>query len=366
MSAIPVLHPVLYTDDLESPEKNEAEVTVELVETMRKISEKTFQDAGHATRSVHAKSHGVIRGEMQVLDDLPEVLKQGIFAEAAHYPVVMRLSTPPGDMLPDSVSLPRGLAIKILDVPGERLPGSENSLNQDFVMVNGPAFLVPDAKSFLGNLKLLAATTNRGEQAKVVASAVLQGVEKVVEAFGGKSPKLMSMGGHPETNLLGETFFTQVPVRYGNYVAKLSIAPLSAELQALKGKPINAADDDNALRSAVREHFASSGGEWALKVQLCGNLQTMPIEDASVVWPEAESPYVTVARIRMSPQDSWDQSSIAADDRLSFSPWHGVTAHRPLGSIMRARKAAYEMSARFRAAHNRMPMVDAPAGSASE
>jgi hypothetical protein len=37
---------------------------------------------------------------------------------------------------------------------------------------------------------------------------------------------------------------------------------------------------------------------------------------------------------------------------MSFSPWHGVVAHRPIGSVMRIRKAAYRFSAGFRARHN--------------
>ncbi|MES2207961.1 MAG: hypothetical protein V4525_14340 [Pseudomonadota bacterium] len=37
---------------------------------------------------------------------------------------------------------------------------------------------------------------------------------------------------------------------------------------------------------------------------------------------------------------------------MSFSPWQGLAAHRLIGSIMRVRKLAYAMSARFRAQHN--------------
>ena len=49
----------------------------------------------------------------------------------------------------------------------------------------------------------------------------------------------------------------------------------------------------------------------------------------------------------------------AVDDRMSFSPWHGVAAHRPLGSVMRVRKAAYEAARAFRESRNRQP-VDEP------
>lgn len=50
------------------------------------------------------------------------------------------------------------------------------------------------------------------------------------------------------------------------------------------------------------------------------------------------------------------------DDGLAFSPWHGVASHRPLGSIMRARRAAYEMSAQFRAKNNKHPIKEPRTG----
>jgi hypothetical protein len=37
---------------------------------------------------------------------------------------------------------------------------------------------------------------------------------------------------------------------------------------------------------------------------------------------------------------------------MSFSPWHELAAHRPLGGIMRARREVYERAARFRAEKN--------------
>lgn len=43
---------------------------------------------------------------------------------------------------------------------------------------------------------------------------------------------------------------------------------------------------------------------------------------------------------------------------MAFTPWHGITAHRPIGSIMPVRKAAYQMSAHFRAQRNRAAMVE--------
>ena len=34
---------------------------------------------------------------------------------------------------------------------------------------------------------------------------------------------------------------------------------------------------------------------------------------------------------------------VFADDRLAFRPWHGLAAHRPLGSVNRLRDRAYEV-----------------------
>lgn len=153
--------------------------------------------------------------------------------------------------------------------------------------------------------------------------------------------------------MLGETFYTQVPLRYGDYIAKLSVAPTSAGLKALTDAKVDLDGKPNGLRGAVVDFFASHGGEWEMRVQLCTDLEAMPVEDASVPWPEDRSPYVAVARIVARPQAAWTHGrSKAIDDGLSFSPWHGIAAHRPLGSVMRARKQAYEMSKRFRAERN--------------
>lgn len=239
---------------------------------------------------------------MQVIEGLPPALAQGLFGRAGSYDIVMRLSTIPGDILDDNVSTPRGLAVKILGVEGERLPGSENDRTRDFVLVNGPAFLKSDAKSFLKSLKLLAATTDKGEDLKKAFSAVARGTEKVIEAFGGQSATVISMGGQPETNILGETFYSQAPLLYGQYICKVAVVPVSPSLTALTKAPVDLTNKPDGLREAVASHFGSQGGEWELRVQLCTDFDKMPIEDASVAWQEDASPYIAVARIKAEPQ----------------------------------------------------------------
>lgn len=360
MNIISSIKPVVYLQSLEKTEPNELEITNELADTLLSISEITSKDYGHAVRSVHAKGHGILRGKLIVHENLPAIYQQGLFKYPAEYSVVMRLSTIPGDVMDDAVSTPRGLAIKILEVPGKQCNSDSSEDSQDFLLVNGPAFLNPGVKGFLKSLKLLAATTDKAEGLKKVLSTALRGTEKVLEAFGGKSPIIMSLGGQPETNVLGETYYSQVPILYGKYIAKISLVPVSADLIALTNQPVDLDDKPNGLREAVVDFFKTHSAQWALRVQLCTDIEKMPIEDASVVWPEEESPYYPVATIMVNSQLAWhDKLYEEVEDALSFSPWNAIEQHRPLGSVMRARKLTYEKSAEFRQMFNGCPMHNA-------
>ncbi|MBC7662817.1 MAG: catalase family protein [Caulobacter sp.] len=351
--------PLRFSPEYEHPEPEEAKTLADINEQMHKIQEKTYADGGKGIRSVHAKSHGLLVGELSIAPGLPSELAQGIFARPGTLPVVMRLSTTPGDILPDDVSTPRGMAIKIIGVQGERLPGTEDQVTQDFIMVNGPAFNKPDATSFAKNLKLLAATTDKAEGSKQVLSAALRGLEKVVEAVGGKSATLTALGGHPETNPLGETYYSQVPVLFGEYFGKICVRPATPALQALFKAPVDLKDRPDGLRDTVAAFFEEQGAEWELCVQLCTDVGEMPVEDASVVWDENLSPYRPVARIVMGAQASWSEARARSIDAgLAFNPWHGVAAHRPLGGVMRVRRGAYVAAQRFRAEKNQVTLAE--------
>lgn len=101
------VQPLRFQPSFEVVPDDEAQTSKELVEAMHSILETTLQDTGHAIRSVHAKAHGLLRGQIQVYDDLPEPLAQGAFAKPGNFPLFMRLSTNPGDILDDKVSTPR-------------------------------------------------------------------------------------------------------------------------------------------------------------------------------------------------------------------------------------------------------------------
>ena len=351
---MPPASPQQYHASLDTPGPDEEQIARDIADVMLQIAQTTWDNGGHALRSVHAKSHGLLKGELQVLEGLPVALAQGMFSKPAIYPALMRFSTTPGDLLSDKVSTPRGVAIKVLGVEGERLEGSEDATTQDFVMVNGPRFSARDGKAFLRSLKPVAATTDKAPRSKQGLSALLRGTEALLEAIGGKSTKLRSMGGEPPHHILGETFFSQLPLRHGQYIAKLQLVPVAPELTALTGARVDLGESDNALRDAVVEYFRHYSGQWELRAQLCTDLEHMPIDDTTMVWNEKDSHFVTIARLSAGPQTAWSPArSAAVDDGLGFSPWHGLQAHRPLGELMRLRKLSYETSQRFRMQHGK-------------
>jgi hypothetical protein len=349
--------PVAFTPNVETTTEDESETSQGLNKALHDILETTSENYGHAVRSVHAKSHGLLEGTLTINDNLPAELAQGVFAKPGEHPVVMRFSTNPGDILDDSISVPRGLAFKLLDVVGDRLPGSESETTQDFIMINGPAFATPNAKPFLANLKLLAKTTDKAEGAKKVLSAVLRGTEAALEAIGLPSPALQTLGGAPNVHPLGETYYSATPFRFGSYIAKFSLAPVSGNLTAHTKEKVDTHNRPDALREEINAVMTAGDAMWELRVQLCRDLETMPIEKADAIWDEAESPFTTVATIRVAAQPSWTADRAKAiDDGMRFSVWTGLAAHQPLGQINRVRKSAYQMSSDFRADFNRCPI----------
>ncbi|WP_308814607.1 catalase family protein [Sphingomonas sp. GV3] len=352
---------VRYADSIETIDSAEGDTHRELNETFDTILERTAEDYGHAVRSVHAKSHGILEGEMTIDDHLPPELAQGLFATPGTHKVLIRMSTNAGDILLDAISLPRGLAMKVLDVDGERLPAAEGR-TQDFVMVNGPVFQAKTADKFLGNLKLLAKTTDRMEGGKKVISAVLRGVHTMLDAVGTQIPAVDSLGGAPNVEPLGETYYSATAFRYGDHIAKFSLVPVAPAQVALTGKTIAVDGREDAIREEVRGEMLGMAAEWEFRVQLCRDLERQPVEDPTIEWDEKEAPFIRVATVRARAQDSWDPALVeTVNERMRFSVWTGLAAHRPLGNINRARRDTYRHSADFRARFNGCPYHE-PAG----
>ena len=340
--------PVQYSDSLEQIKPGEEQTFDELAGLMGQISALMFDRYRHATRSVHAKSHGLLRADLRVHTGLPPELAQGMFAKPGTLPAILRFSTNPGDVLADSVSTPRGLAVKVVGVDGPMVAEHAGNRTQDFVFVNAKTFLAPDAEAFIKSQKIILANANDPEVFKKAVSGVAAATNAVLGVVGLHSANLEQLGA-PHTHPLGETFGSTAAVRYGDHVAKITIAPVSANLLALKDKHVGVAFHYSALRDAIVEFFKTERAEWEVRVQLCTDTQKMPIEDPSVEWPEDLSPYRAVATLVAEPQEAYSpERRVFCDENLHFNPWHALAAHRPLGNIMRARRKSYALSTQYR------------------
>ena len=145
---------VRYSDSVESVPADEAQTIDAILASTHRLHQRTHAKFGEAVRVSHAKAHGVAVGELIVVDDLPEPLAQGVFKLGARYPVIARLANVPGEIDSDAVATQRGLALKLLEVEGEKLPGHTGA-TQDFVLDSGNRFAAGTAAQFLMNHRML-------------------------------------------------------------------------------------------------------------------------------------------------------------------------------------------------------------------
>ncbi|WP_448423781.1 catalase family protein [Mycolicibacterium porcinum] len=340
------LNPVPYSPELEQPRADEAEDIEKIVEALHKNNERAYKKFKHGLRDAHAKSHAILRGELIVNPDLPEVLAQGIFAAQRSYPVIARISTTSGVLRSDKNRGVRGLGIKAIGVHGERAmkdPQDQQNVTQDFVLVTHEEFLFADAHAYR-TLGMLSATllARLSDNAMWAVSELLGALKKIRLPI----PENLAVFAAPNRPILGETFFSSAPIRFGDYVARFKYEPTSPEVKALADQtlPRNPGQDEH--RDLIMAFFEKNSAEYTFSVQLCLDTKTMPIEDATKRW---ESPYLPVAKVVFPRQNPYSVLRRAyGDDVLSFNSWRGLEAHRPLGSINRLKLKVYEASSDFR------------------
>jgi hypothetical protein len=349
---------VAYSEEVEQRQPDEDEQINKIVEALGRSNEEAYSKYKHGVRDAHAKSHGVLRGELTVYPDLEPHLRQGLFATGATYPVIARFSSAFGEIRSDQIHFPRGMAIKVLGVHGPKALPGDGGVTQDFLLVNNPTIAFGDVRAYHESMRLAAIQAKAPDVALKATGALARTVARILKAVDVAPPIPIELLGGPNNHILGETFHSMAALRYGDYIAKLSVAPWSESVRALTGRHVEGGCGSDALRDLVVDFFASNSAEYELRAQLCTDLVTMPVEDASVLWPDT-SPHQRIAKITFSAQDAYSAARRAyADDVLSFNPWHALTDHRPLGSIMRVRIKAYEASTTFRHKVNNSPRVE--------
>ncbi len=346
---MPLTSPLRYNPGIEHSKPDEAEAIDGIIAAMTQQSEIVAGRQHHTMRASHAKSTGVVVGELTVHPGLPPELAQGLFAEPKTYRIAVRFAQGPGEILSDKISTHRGMAIKVFGVGGEKLPGHQDD-TQDFVLATGTVFPSGTAQQFLKDEKQILAATKMPETLSTGVKAAVSGLaQKVTEIVGGSASPKADFFGHAPTHPMSDAYYSQAPIRFGEYVAKVAAFPAAPEMKALAGAKMDVGEDSDGFRHAVVAFFRDHDVQFDLRAQLWTDASTQPIEDTSVEWPEGESPYVTVASIRLPRQNAYSaERQRYFDDVMSFRPAHALAAHRPLGSVMRARLKVYQALSDFR------------------
>jgi catalase len=319
----------------ESIPANEATTINDLAE---RLKAKIIHDnpTGIMRRDAHPKMHGIVKAEFTVEPNLAPELRVGIFKQPATYQAWIRFSNQNGSINPDIKKDIRGMAIKLMGVPGKKiLAQEENEQTQDIIVISTPMFVTKDVKQFDDMIKAMAGNFLGmmfffGTRWRVTYN-VIQSMINIA-------------------NPLQTRYFSTTPYLLGNAAVKYSAIPHITTKDSIPDKP-----GDNYLREAMIKQLAGGDALFDFAVQLQTDADTMPIEDPGVIWPESVSPFRKVATIRILQQEFDSEKQRKFGENISYTPWHALPEHQPLGGINRARKVVYNLISAFRHQYNDAP-----------
>jgi len=323
-------------------------------------------------RDVHPKAHGLVNARFRVLPESAFSafesktgidLRRGVFRQPGReFEAVIRFSSsnkrPQSDTKPDG----RGIALKLRAVEGEALElprvagaadepvaltGDGGAAEQDFILLNGPAFFAKDAAEMV-------------EASELEARDAFPGAFFVGRTAGFMA--LLAMAQNQANSPLDLTYFSQTPYALGEHVVKYRVRRKDGRPYPQK---LNGSD---GLRRALATEFDELAADGIIvlefAVQVAFASDDFLVDDATQVWREDVSPFLPVAEVILQKQVVGTDENIRLADGLAFNPFQGLVAHEPLGSINRARGAVYEVSRKLRrefsavpseAAHIRIP-----------
>jgi hypothetical protein len=321
-------------------EANEDALTARIARTMRRKLEKDYPPAA-TRRDAHPKHTGLFEGTFEVAPDLPAELRVGVFAEARSYRVWVRTSNASAKPQSDAIRDVRGLAIKLLDVPGEKIAESDEEQTQDFVLLSTPNMPLGTVRLFHDAIVYSTQYTPLLFAAKMF----LTGKSRVLKELDATRIR--------PTSPLEIRYWSTTPYRFGaDQVVKYSLLPTSDATSALPPSPLA----DDYLSRAMQTRLSREGVSFAFAVQV--RAAGMPIHDAAPRWDEAVSPFRTVATLTIPAQVFRTEERDQYSEELSFSPAHARVEHRPIGPVNRARMQVYRTNSEFRhdrSGHARLP-----------
>ncbi len=329
----------------------EQEATRSIAEAITQKLESTHVAGDRpARRDAHPKAHGCVRAVFDVEAALAPEFAQGVFQPGSRYTAWIRFSNGASDPnRPDGDGDARGMAIKVMGVPGPKLMSDEEH-TQDFILINHPVFFLDDPRDYAAFFQRL----NSSNPLVRIAAPFALGIRGALIA--------REIGSSRIANPLFERYFTMVPYRLGDDTSRLAVKYSARPCIARANQPDETSmQDPDFLRNAMRTTLEQGDACFELLVQPRTN-PAMDVERSMIEWKESEAPFYKVATLSI-PKQSFDlPAQHAFCENLSYSPWHALAEHRPLGVVNRVRKVVYDTISGVRHEHNGARRIE-PTGS---
>jgi hypothetical protein len=284
-------------------------------------------------RALHRKQLVAAKGRLEVLADLPEFARHGLFAQAGSYDVWVRLSNGGMDHASDRKPDIRGFSFRVMGVQGDSALGNGPAQSQDFALINQEKFAFPKSDEFVDFV--VAASHGGGALFKFMVQryGVLGAAKKLAQTA--------KTFGAPFGGFAANSMFSAAPIACGPYAVRVRLVPAAANGAPVVGKPAD-------WSAEFCSRLSTKALQWDLQLQPFVSETLTPIEDASVNWT---TPYCTVAHLTLPIQNPAADPVFAQQvEDAVFDPWQALAAHRPLGDVMRARKVVYFASQQTRGA----------------
>ena len=294
---------------------------------------------GRARRGFHVKSHTALRAQFRVMDDLPAEARHGVFEAPRVFPAWVRISNGFSKPLPDWFPDLMGFAVKLQGVEGDKLLPEDAGVDvQDFLALNQPYVPVSDAQ------QMVTISTASGN----VLTAPFVILHKLGLAHGLQVIGWTVAWSLPRIVLKSAVvldFHSLTPITLGPYAVKFKWV----SRQDKRPLPTPGASWLNYLRAELHARLRAGDLRYDFMAQFYRDPLKTPI-DGALAWGEQDAPFVKLGELTIARCDL-DGEQARADERhltgLSFNPWHGLVAHRPIGNIQRARRRIYQGSARY-------------------
>jgi hypothetical protein len=334
-AAVAVSYPSVDAELGEHPYPNEKPIAEELSMLVEESIRKQYS-AGSARRDAHPKAHGCVKAEVSILGTLPAALSKGMFVPGTTYQAWIRFSNGSGDPTRADIKRDaRGMAIKVLGVPGTKLLEDESAATtQDFIMINHPVFFATDPARYRSFLQ----DGNSGHFYQKLRIPFDLGAKGTLIALETRHSRI--------SNPLQTRYWSMVPYQLGLGPERQAVK-YSARACSSAADPIPKHPAHDYLRDALRKTLQNGDACMELLVQPRTS-NSLDVEDSRIEWTEAQAPFYKVATIRIPSQAFDTPRQNAFCENLSFTPWHALPEHKPLGVTNRLRKVIYDHISRVR------------------